>query len=206
MKLPAGMSFDHLVVYSLRGSNKTRARVQLEGDLIRFTVSSKKFRLDATETNEVEYGLTRINAYSSTAKLFEGQTFSKDSITIMGTYETGFVQEITSGYEIDISQLNTNKAGDYIVKVTVGDKTTSIAIQVLPATPESETVELEEMPDVVVNPDGERNPYDHESDHDPVPTPSKKGCGGSIIASSILVSMMSLAALGLLVVRGKKED
>ena len=202
MKLPDNMSFDHLKVFSIRGNNQTRARVFQEGDLIRFTVNSKKFRLDATETNDTTYALNKINAYSSTAKLFVGDTFSEDSITVMGTYETGFVEEITV-FNVDTSTLNTKKAGDYTVKVTVGDKSVSIAITVMPATPASKVVELEETPDVVVDPNGERNPYDHESDHDSKP---KKGCGGSIIASSILVSLMSFAALGLFVARGKKED
>ena len=218
MKLPSGLDFEHLIVYTIRGSKATRARVQQDGDLIRFTVSNKTFRLDSTATNDTSYSLNKITAYSCTSKLFVGDTFSTDSITVMGTYETGYVQEITEGITYDTSALNTNKAGDYTIKVSVGNLSYSIQITVMPAYEGKPVVALEEMPNVTVDPNGTRNPYDHASDHDPEPevepTPEpqpepqpskKKGCGGSIIASSAILSITAALGASLLFLKKRKE-
>ena len=40
----------------------------------------------------------------------------------------------------------------------------------------------------------------------PEPTPAKKGCGGEVIATSVILSALSLAGVALLLIKKRKED
>ena len=200
MTLPEGFAAENLLVFSGTSKKESRVAVEFDGDVIRFTVSSKTFRLDATPGNDTSVGIKELQAYSSTRILEKGQTFSEDSITVLALDTLGVLKEVTSGYTVDKSALNTNAVGNYTVKVSYQGKTVDIKIKVVEIDRGDATETLPAEADVEVNPNGSRDPFD------PEPEPAKGGCGGSILASSILISMMSFASLGLIVARRRKED
>ncbi len=206
MKLPEGWDSSKLMVYGLTSTKSNRVKVSINGDFISFTINSTtvtRFRLSASPDNDATYGLLSLSAYSCTRQLEVGQSFSEDSITVFGNYEGGFSQEITSGFTVDASNINKDKEGRYTVKVSFGGKSCDIKIDYVLIDKDEGTIILEDTPDVVVDPNGTRDPFDPE----PEPEPSKGGgCGGSILASSLLISVMSFAALGLIVARRRKED
>ena len=210
MKLPEGFDFEHLLVYSIRGSRLVRARVVEDNNLIRFKVTNKKFRLDSTATNETGYALSKISAYSSTPNIYVGDTFLENSITVIGTDETGFIQEITDGIVFDTSKLDVSTAGTYNIRVSVGSLNATVQITVMPIYKGEITVELEETPDVEFDPDGDRDPFEHESDIDPIipddNNSKKKGCGGSITVSSAIISITTALGASLLMFKKRKED
>ena len=217
MDIPTGFDASKLVAYTIISNSskkydEKRAPLTIEGNRITFTISTSKFRLDCAAENDTSYAIDSILAGVSKREIFVGDTITADDFFVTAINEAGQKVNILEGFTVDLSKFNANVAGTYKVTVTYEGKTAQVEIKVNPASPEHAAVALEETPNVVVDQNGEReHPEPNQGGETPTepdnPTPTKKkGCGGSILASSIIVSMMSFAALGLIVIRHKKED
>lgn len=213
MDVPAGFNAEKIKAYSLLNTStkkykEERAPLTVNGNRITFTISDERFRLDASADNDTSYALQSIVAYTPYKNIAKGETLKADSFFVTAKYECGIIENLTTGFTVDLSGVNINVAGKYKAVVTFNGKTTNVEIIVTNGVPAAEKIALEETPDVVVDQDG---PREHETptpepQPEPQPPAKKKGCGGSILASSIIISMMSFAALGMFVIRGKKED
>ena len=99
---------------------------------------------------------------------------------------------IQSEYEITanmVSGFNSSVVGENIITISFNDLTFNIKL-IIKTAPQPEP-----EPDPQPEPEGESEP-----------APAKKKCGGSIVASSILVSTLALAGVGLLVSKKRKQD
>ena len=183
MKVPSDVNKDKLIV-SAKG---TRARVTFNGDFMTFSVKATTFTLDWSDSNNTSYALVGIQAYSSQREMFVGDTFSNNSIFVIGEFETGYYEEIKSGYTIDASELDTSKAGKYKIKITYQGKSVNVRVEVKvkgDITPKEAV--LEDTPEVTDKP--------------------AKRCGGEIVATSVILSSIAAVGLVLLTIRKRKED
>ena len=183
MKVPSGVNKDKLIVTA----KNTRACVKFSGDYMSFSVKATTFTLDWSDSNDTSYALEGLQAYSSQREMFVGDTFSNDSIFVIGEYATGFYQEITSGYTVDASEVDTSKAGKYKIKVTYQGKTANIRVEVKvkgDVTPKEAT--LEDTPEVTDKP--------------------ARKCGGEIVATSVILTSIAAVGLVLLTIKKRKED
>ena len=91
---------------------------------------------------------------------------------------------------------------EYLATLTNGEHTFYVSSSENDA---GEYAELEFVLTVSGQATPEPGPVDPGTDPEPQPQPAKKGCGGSIIAASGLISLVALCGFGLLIAR-KKQD
>ena len=128
-------------------------------------------------------------------------------------YEAGIRMNVLEGFTVDLSKVDTSKAGTYTATVTYEGKTAAVTITVYPTSPAAAKVTLEETPNVEVDQNGEREhpePVDPDKPTEPdTPEPEtpakKKGCGGSLIAGSAMISITAALGATLLFLKKRKE-
>lgn len=213
MDIPEGFDASKLMAYSIINNTATkyreeRAALSVENNRVTFTISTSKFRLDCSADNNTDYALKSIVAYTSDKIVRVGDTLKTDNFFVTATYECGVIENLTEGFAVDLSKVDTSKVGKYFAVVTFGGKKTELEIVVAESKPTEKTVVLEEEPDVVVDQNGQRD-YDETPDTPDKPDepskPSKKGCGGSIIASSAIISITAALGASLLFFKKRKE-
>jgi len=122
-----------------------------------------------------EKDVVSIAVSGAKAEFTVGDTFVTDGLKVMATLNDGSVVDVTDKASIDSSAVDMASEGTYKIKVTYEGQEASY--------------------DVVVK--AKVVPVD--------PTPTKGGCGSSILAASALVSCLAFAGVAL-VLNKKKED
>ena len=74
--------------------------------------------------------LKKLYFFDEKTEFWEGEHFSYDELSVMGEYEDGLQDEITE-FEVDSSAFDSDKAGEYEIKVTAGGVTESYKVTVM---------------------------------------------------------------------------
>ena len=117
-----------------------------------------------------------------------GDTFSYEGLVVTAHYSDDTSLAV-GGFAVDSSSVNMAAVGTYTVTVSYTESTVTktasyqVTVSEAPVDPEEPTSESET----------------------PSEPSKKKGCGGSIIATSAVLSVISLAGLGLLILKKRKE-
>ena len=214
-------SYDGLVVVA-NYSNETSKEVTSG-----FTVSTPDLSEVGTKDVEVSYtdaGVTKTTTYQISVVPAETPVLFK-SISLSGTYQTEFEvgdafsyeglvvtahydgkdDEVVTGYIVDSSEVNMDEAGIYTVNVsyTDGEVTNSASYQVTVKAKEEPPVDTSESEPIDVSESEPESPSDSSSEQQPA---KKKGCGGSIAATSIILSLLAVSGVALIASKKRKED
>ncbi len=187
MKVPAGFDASKLMVYGVNNKGvETREYCVVKDGIASFQVNSTKFRLDASASNNLDYALESISAYYNSRELFVGDTFDASQVVVIGHYQCGIVEELTSGFTVDSSKVDLTKEGTYEVSVSYNGKSASFKVKVNLKVNEA-VPELEDSPKVEVK-------------------QSKAGCGGEIVTMSTFIAFLGIGALMALASKKNRKE